>query len=135
MLLSCFKTHFEHIFLFVSKAGTACPSRPPVFTPMLSEVRVVRSLVFCVVFCRSLFVLFLLTFVLSVLFWLTASDYPFSIFKLFLCMTETTQVINFARIDVIIFVSIHSPTNINTFEIDLLKYIVLLKKISGCYSK
>jgi hypothetical protein len=28
-----------------------------VFTPVISEVRVIRSLVLCVMFCRSLFVL------------------------------------------------------------------------------
>jgi hypothetical protein len=38
---------------------------------VFGEVRVVQSLVFCVVFCRPLFDLFLLTFVLSVLFLLT----------------------------------------------------------------
>jgi hypothetical protein len=38
------------------------------------EVRVVRSLVFCVVFCRPLFVLFLLAIAVSVLLF-TASDY------------------------------------------------------------
>jgi hypothetical protein len=42
-----------------------------------------QSLVFCLVFYRSLFVLFLLVIVLSVL-WFTASDYLFGIFKLFL---------------------------------------------------
>jgi len=39
-------------------------------------------------FCRSFicpFVLFLLAIVLSVLLWLTDSDYPFGIFRLFLC--------------------------------------------------
>jgi hypothetical protein len=54
------------------------PSSPPVF----SRVRVARSLVFCVVFCRSLFVLFIFAIVLSVLRF-TDSDYPFGIFKLF----------------------------------------------------
>jgi hypothetical protein len=38
-------------------------SSPPVFT----RVRVTRSLALCIMFCRSLFVLFLLTIVLSVL--------------------------------------------------------------------
>jgi len=55
---------------------------PPVF----SGVRVTRSLDFCVVFCTSLrvlFLLFILAIVLSVL-WFTHSDYPFGIFKLFL---------------------------------------------------
>jgi hypothetical protein len=51
---------------------------PPVF----SGVRVARSLVFCVVFCRSLFVLFLLAIVLSI-HRCTNYDYPFGIFKLF----------------------------------------------------
>jgi hypothetical protein len=51
--------------------------------PVLSGVRVVRYLVFCVVFCRSLFVLFRLAIVLSVLRF-TYSDYAFDIFKLFL---------------------------------------------------
>jgi hypothetical protein len=55
-------------------------SSPPVF----SGVRVTRSLVLYVMFCRSLFVLFLLAFVLSVLLRFTDSDDPFGIFKLFL---------------------------------------------------
>ena len=50
---------------------------------VLSGARVARSLVFCVVFCKSLFVLFLLVIRLSVLRF-TDSDYPFVIFKLFL---------------------------------------------------
>jgi hypothetical protein len=51
------------------------PSSPPV----ISGVRVTRSLVLCV-FCRSLFVL--LAIVLSLLRY-TDSDYPFGIFKFF----------------------------------------------------
>jgi len=50
-------------------------SYPPVF----SGVRVVRSLVFSMMFCRSFFVLVLLTTVLSVLLRFTDSDYPFNI--------------------------------------------------------
>jgi hypothetical protein len=61
---------------------TAYPSRAPEFTQVFSEVRVTRSLVLCVLFCRSLFVLFLLVIVSSVLRF-TDSDYPFGIFKLF----------------------------------------------------
>jgi hypothetical protein len=59
-------------------------SPPP--PPLFNGVRVARPLVFCVMFCRSLFVLFfifLATTVLSVLRF-TASDYPFGIFKLFI---------------------------------------------------
>jgi len=54
------------------------------FTAGFSGVRVAGSLVFSVMFCISLFVLFLLVFVLSVILGFTASDYPFGIFKLFL---------------------------------------------------
>ena len=41
--------------------------------------------IFCVVFCRSLLVLFPFAIVLFFL-WLTASDYPYDICKLFLCI-------------------------------------------------
>ena len=46
-------------------------------------VRVARSLVFCVMFCRS----FLLVIVLSILLRFTASDYPFGILDLRLLIT------------------------------------------------
>ena len=52
---------------------------PPVF----SGFRVTPSFVLCVMFCKSLFVLFLLVIVLSALLRFTDSDYPFDIFKLF----------------------------------------------------
>jgi len=61
------------------------------FTPGFSGVYVSRSLVFCVVFCRSLFVLFLLPIVLSVLLQFSASDYPFGIFKSFLATVSSYQ--------------------------------------------
>jgi len=51
--------------------------------PVFSGVRVARSLVFCVVFCTSLFFLFLFSIVLAVFLQFTASDYPFDIFKFF----------------------------------------------------
>ena len=41
-----------------SGAGTIYPSGEHEFAPAFSEVRVARSLVFCVVFCRLLFVVF-----------------------------------------------------------------------------
>ena len=63
--------------------GTAHPSGAPEFIPVYSGVQVVRSLTFCVIFCRLLFVLFPLVIVLSVLLRFTNSDYPFGIFKLF----------------------------------------------------
>jgi len=68
-------TRFPYPMMFVSSnsnmtgitcgAGTANPFGSPEFTPGLSGVRVtgIRSLVFCVMFCRSLLVL------LSFFFW------------------------------------------------------------------
>ena len=41
-----------------SGSGTANPSRAPEFTPGFNRVRVVRSLVFCIVFLGLLFFLF-----------------------------------------------------------------------------
>jgi hypothetical protein len=58
-------------------------------SPVFGGIRVARSLVFWVEFCRSLFVLlcfFLLAIVVSVLLRFTDSDWPFGIFKLF-CAT------------------------------------------------
>jgi hypothetical protein len=55
-------------------------SSPPVFR----WVRATLSLVLCAMFCRSLFVLFLLVIVISVLLRFTDSDYPYGIFKLLL---------------------------------------------------
>jgi hypothetical protein len=46
------------------------------FRSICSGVRVAGFLVFCVVFCRLLFVLFLLVIVFSVLLQFTDSDYP-----------------------------------------------------------
>jgi len=58
-----------------------------IFTPIFSGVRVTRSLVLYVCFvdrCLSFCTFFLLAIVLSVLLRYTDSEYPFSIFKLFL---------------------------------------------------
>ena len=55
-------------------AGTVHPSGAPEFTLVFSGVHVDRSLVFCVMFCRSLFVLFLSAIVLSVLLRFMATD-------------------------------------------------------------
>ena len=66
-----------------SRAGTAYPCEAPEFSPLLSGVRVARSLVFCVMFVIvCTFVLFLLVFVLSILHRFTASDYLFVSFGL-----------------------------------------------------
>ena len=52
----------------LSSLMTVNRSEAPEFIPGFSGVRVAQSLVFCVMYCRSLFVLFLLAIVLSVLF-------------------------------------------------------------------
>ena len=70
----------------ISGAGTACPSEAHEFIPGFSAVPVARSLLFSVVFCRSLFVLmsvFLFTIVLFAHLQFTDTDYLFGIFKLF----------------------------------------------------
>ena len=56
-----------------SGTSTSYPSGAPEFTPVSSEVHVARSLVFCVVFCGSLFDLFPLAIVLFLL--LRFTDY------------------------------------------------------------
>ena len=58
----------------------------------VSVVRVARYLVFCAVFCRSLFVLYLLAIVLSVLLRFTTAGYPFSIDILYLLLKATLSV-------------------------------------------
>jgi len=67
-------------------------------SPDFSGVCVARSAVFCVVFCRSLFVplsFFLLTIVVSVLLRFVDSDYLFGIFKLFLHLKMTFRLLVF----------------------------------------
>ena len=66
------------------------PSSPPVF----SGVHVTWSLFFFVMFCRSLFVLFLLAIVWSFLRF-TASDYPFGIFTLLAIVLSVLQFMAF----------------------------------------
>jgi len=54
---------------------------------VFSGVRASRTLIFCVAFCRSLFVFFRLANVLSVLLRFTDSDYPFGMAKLLLMLS------------------------------------------------
>ena len=74
-----------------SGAGTAYRSGAPEFTPGFYSIFSLMCM-----FCRSLFVLFLLAILLSVLFQFTDSDYPFGIFKLFL-YDKTSDVFYFAQ--------------------------------------
>ena len=68
----------------IGGTGNAYSSIAHEFIHGFSGMRVTRSLVFSVVFCRSLFILFLMDIVLSILLRFTDSDYPFNSFKLFL---------------------------------------------------
>ncbi len=80
----------EKLPLRAIKCTKICyPSGAPEFTstlPIVSGVRITRSLVLCVMIFRSLFVLFLLDIVLSVVL-LRDSDYPFGIVKLLFTMS------------------------------------------------
>ena len=57
-----------------------------------SGVRVAWSLVLCIMFCRSLFVLFLLAIVLCVSLRSADLDFPFGIFKLFLFQSGASSI-------------------------------------------
>ena len=63
-------------------AGTVYQNGVPEFILVFSGVRVTRSLVLCVMFCRLLFVIFLLAIVAALLRFV-ASEYPFGIFGIF----------------------------------------------------
>ena len=73
----------------LSGARTAHPSGVSEFTTGFSGVRVAWIFVFYVAFC-TIFCLFV--FFLSVLLRFTDSDYPFGIFKLFLCVSPLTNI-------------------------------------------
>jgi len=84
-ILSSFTTN-HRIYSSSNKTGATCGTGTVYTsgsTPVFSGVHVARSLLFCVMFCRSLFVLFRLVIMLSVLLQITASDYPCGIVKLF----------------------------------------------------
>ena len=63
-------------------AGTAYPSGTPDHNPGFSGIRVARSLVLCVMFCRSFLAFCSLSIVLSVFLRFITSDYTIGIFKL-----------------------------------------------------
>ena len=91
------------------------------FTPVLSGIRVSRSTVFCVVFCRSLCGLFILPIVLSVL-QFTVSDYPFAIFilslKMYFCLSDIRICGGF-------FLLTNLQDSINTSTIAVVNFIYL----------
>ena len=65
------------------EVGTANPPGAPEFTAVFNGVRVARSLIFCVMFCRLLFVLlffFFCSLCCLSFFRFTTSDYLFDIF-------------------------------------------------------
>jgi hypothetical protein len=79
MTITGFVTRVRRRVSLVEQVMNTLPEHisPPVF----GGVHIVD--LFCVMFCRSLFVLFLLVIVLYVFLRLTDSDYPCGIFKLF----------------------------------------------------
>ena len=84
----------------------------------LSGVRVTRSLVLCVIFCRSFFVL--LAIVLFVLRF-TDSDYPFGIFKLCLTysLTMAQKEIRFGKLTHSNIPIVNLPSHIESLRIYL----------------
>jgi hypothetical protein len=84
-----FTTARKHYYMYIWMAYQSLYLEDCVFLPchvdepVPTHGRVTRSWVLCVMFKRSLFVLFLLVIVLSILLWFMVSDYPFGIFKLF----------------------------------------------------
>ena len=84
-LLFLFRERISSKFTYTtgvtSGAGTVNPCGAP--SVLVWLVLLARSFVFCVVFCRSLFVLLAIAF----------SDYPFGIFQLFLQDTQKNHVI------------------------------------------
>jgi hypothetical protein len=88
-------------------------------------------MVFCVMFCSSLLVLFLLAIALSVL-RITASDYPFGIFKLFLSLSYIIQLQYNNKIDCIqgpsrdrVYLK-HMPTYIGQISDNVNKFIFVI---------
>jgi hypothetical protein len=84
----------------------------------ISRVRVARSFIFCLVFRKSLFVLFLLAIVLSVFLRLMASYCPFCIFKLFL--TGVGEEIMYLT-DVLPSLVIHCSSNLMETKMKFIK--------------
>ena len=83
----CFtcRKHFPVLSSFMTY-HLVCNTTGPFWSSYLvvCGVRVTRSLVLCIMFCLSLFVLFVFAIVWSVLLRFTDSDYLFGIFKLFI---------------------------------------------------
>ena len=73
---------FPHVWL-ITGFVTRLTRQVPLVEQELLTLPEYSIFSFMCMFCRSLFILFLLVIVLSVLFRFTDSDYPFDIFKLF----------------------------------------------------
>jgi hypothetical protein len=107
--LKILTNHFIQVILnsnmtdVTSGAGTAYPSEASAFTLVFCVVHIAQPFVFCKLFCRSLFVLFLLVIVLPALLRFTAFDSPISIprpfFFIYIWYTESDR------------------TNVQTFQI------------------
>ena len=97
-----------------------------------SGVRVTRSLVLCVVFCISLFVLctfFSFGHCVVFSFRFTDSDNPFSIFKLFLTMLSTVQVFS-----MLVLTKISRDTRHSSFMcVRACPFTILIDSFTQCY--
>ena len=105
-LLVSYPIPFQILFVSINSnltgvtcgAGTASPSGAPAFNPAFSlgscwSIFGYLCNVLLIVVCP--FVLFLLAIVLSVL-WVTASDYPFHVFKLFIYLPKPDSGANWS---------------------------------------
>jgi hypothetical protein len=63
-------------------------------SPVFSRVRIARSIVFCIMFCRSLFVLLSFGHCVVCVLRIMASDYPFGIFKLSFFLFQEGRFLN-----------------------------------------
>ena len=101
-------------------------------SPVFSGVRVTRSLVFCVVYCRSLFFIlffFLLAIVLSVCLRFTNSDYSFGILKL----SSYSDVQRILCCDFVLFFFVLSTLCCQVFFLDCL-FLIAPSIFSSVYS-
>lgn len=85
--------HKSNTTVATYRAGTAYYSGAHELTPVFNRVRGVRSLILCVMFCRLVFVLCLLTVVLYVLHRFKGVNHPFGIFKFYLDSARLNLII------------------------------------------
>ena len=110
-------------------------------SPVFNEVHVVLSLVFCVMFCRLLFVLFLVAIALSV--WFMASNYPLVFLNIsYTCLSmewsnHFMSVLHMPTQSLPVFcVTFHPRLEKNHWQLitfELLNYWIINKLTINCY--